>query len=113
MIFYRTRVAPTQEESLRISKKDSRKPVDKTIALAQYPSMKLTDYLEHEGLRPGTFAVRLGVPASTIKRLIEAGNMPSKSLMLKIVEHTGGRVMPNDFLPGADNWQDAALSRSR
>jgi transcriptional regulator with XRE-family HTH domain len=60
--------------------------------------MKLTDYLKQNSIRPSRFADQLGVPASTITRLL-GGSKPGMELLEKIALETGGQVMPNDFLP--------------
>lgn len=60
--------------------------------------MKLTAYLEKNNLRPATFAMRLGVPTSTITRLVNGEKRPGMELMEKIAKETEGLVMPNDFL---------------
>lgn len=61
--------------------------------------MKLKDYLEAYKIRPSSFAADMGVPASTIIRLLN-GERPNTSLYLlaKIAEATNGWVTPNDFL---------------
>ena len=60
--------------------------------------MKLADYLRSEGIKPSRFAALVGVPASTVARLIsgERSN-PGLDLMKKIADASGGEVTPNDF----------------
>jgi len=60
--------------------------------------MKLSDFLEKNSIKPSRFADQIGVPASTITRLLN-GSKPGIDLMEKIAIWTDGEVMPNDFLP--------------
>lgn len=61
--------------------------------------MKLETYLSQTGMKPSAFAAELGVPASTITRILRGERSPSLGLMAVIREKTGGLVQPNDFLP--------------
>ena len=67
--------------------------------MRQDADMKLADYLTANDIRPSAFAAQVGVPASTIIRLLK-GERPSTGLELlaKIAAATNGKVMPNDFL---------------
>ena len=59
--------------------------------------MKLSDFLEKNSIKPSRFANQIGVPASTIMRLLDGGR-PGIELMEKIAAGTCGEVMQNDFL---------------
>ena len=59
--------------------------------------MTLSDYLTCERIKPSQFAAMIGVPASTITRILSEGRMPRRETLNKIIEATGSAVMPNDF----------------
>ena len=69
--------------------------------------MILTEYLTANNLRPSKFAMTMGVPPSTIMRLLKGERSPSLVLLDKIMRATGGAVTPNDFLPAREP-QEAA-----
>lgn len=54
--------------------------------------MTLSEYLAEENLKPSQFAERLGMPASTIHRIINGQREARISTAAKIVEGTGGKV---------------------
>ncbi|WP_375274464.1 helix-turn-helix domain-containing protein [Methylorubrum thiocyanatum] len=54
--------------------------------------MTLSDYLAAEGLKPSQFAERLGMPASTILRIISGKREARIGTAARIVEGTGGKV---------------------
>lgn len=60
--------------------------------------MKLIDYMQNNGLNASAFASKVGVPASTIFRLLKGDRNPGLDLLEKIAKTTEGAVMPNDFL---------------
>ena len=60
--------------------------------------MRLTDYLAREGLNASKFATRLGVPSSTVTRILTGARRPSWGVMQKISVATDGEVSnPADF----------------
>lgn len=59
--------------------------------------MTLKDYLAREGNTATKLAEATGVSVSTITRAAEGATIPSRELMGKIFEATGGAVAPNDF----------------
>lgn len=63
--------------------------------------MTLHEYLAIRDLKPSAFAAELGVPASTITRLINGERSPRLELIGRIQAATGGKVTANDFLPAS------------
>jgi transcriptional regulator with XRE-family HTH domain len=63
--------------------------------------MDLLTYIEANGLSPSKFAERVGVPPSTITRVLSGDREPGLGLLKKIHSATNGAVTPNDFLPSA------------
>lgn len=61
--------------------------------------MKLEEYLTQESLKPAHFALRLGVPASTVMRWLKGDRTPSLASMDNISRATNGKVTSSDFLP--------------
>lgn len=62
-------------------------------------AMRLADYLNREKIRPSVFAKRIGVPASTITRLLKGERKPGLPLMSLISEATGHEVFAvEDFM---------------
>ncbi|MFC3133559.1 helix-turn-helix domain-containing protein [Microbaculum marinum] len=64
--------------------------------------MTLQEYLTAHEKKPSAFAAEIGVPASTITRILNGTRSPTLALMLRIREGTGGLVTPNDYLPSAE-----------
>lgn len=62
--------------------------------------MTLEQYLNLVQKKPTTFAIDLGVPPSTITRILKGERSPGIDLMRRIKEKTDGAVTPNDFLEG-------------
>lgn len=60
--------------------------------------MTLAQYLAAIDKKPSVFAAELGVPASTITRILKGERSPGLDLMRRIREHTEGSVSPNDFV---------------
>lgn len=58
--------------------------------------MKLADYLKAKELKPAAFARQVGVPASTISRIL-AGKRSGLMIAEKIKAATGGAVTANDL----------------
>lgn len=68
--------------------------------------MKLSDWIEREGLTLAAAAKALGLPNATVVRRYAIGqHIPKRPAMTKIFERTGGLVAPADFyrLETADN----------
>lgn len=60
--------------------------------------MTLKDYFtQNPKLDDANFAALLGCDRSTIYRIREKGQTPSRALMKKIALATDGAVQPNDF----------------
>jgi transcriptional regulator with XRE-family HTH domain len=59
--------------------------------------MTLATYLEQHGIRPAQFAAKLGVPASTITRILSGARVPRIDTARKIAMATGGKVKVEDF----------------
>ena len=70
--------------------------------------MKLAEYLSARGLKPSAFAAEIGVPPSTITRVLNGERSPGLDLMRIIRDKTGGEVQPNDFLTEHAPTQGAA-----
>jgi transcriptional regulator with XRE-family HTH domain len=60
--------------------------------------MELSEYIKAQGLTPSGFAEQIGVPASTITRVMAGHRKPGFELLEKIHAATNGVVEPNDFL---------------
>lgn len=73
-------------------------PVDDVLAVWQFPAMTLAEWLSLNDVRPSTLAERMGVPPSTVIRVLKRQREPGLDLMRKIAEATDGQVTPNDFL---------------
>lgn len=58
--------------------------------------MKLETYLSERSISDATFAQAIGVDRSSISRM-RRGQIPSKDVMVKIADATGGKVTANDF----------------
>ncbi len=54
--------------------------------------MTLSEYLAEERLKPSQFAERLGMPASTILRILSGAREARIGTAAKIVAGTGGKV---------------------
>lgn len=59
--------------------------------------MKLSAYLELKGTKPSAFATEVGVPASTISRILSGDRVPTLATVQKINEATKGAVTASDF----------------
>lgn len=60
--------------------------------------MKLSEYLESNGIKRGEFAARIGVSGGRVTQLCEEGGWPSREVAEKITAETGGAVTADDFL---------------
>jgi plasmid maintenance system antidote protein VapI len=63
--------------------------------------MKLEQYLSDNNIKPVAFAASIGVPPSTITRILRGERSPGIGVVAKIKAGTGGKV---DF----EDWLDAA-----
>jgi predicted transcriptional regulator len=70
--------------------------------------MTLEKYLSDAGMKPSSFAAELGVPASTITRLLKGERSPRLDLIGRIQTATAGKVTANDFLAPAPTPERAA-----
>ena len=61
--------------------------------------MTLHQYLSLRDLKPSAFAAEIGVPASTITRILSGERSPGLDLLTLIRDKTNGAVTPNDFIP--------------
>ena len=61
--------------------------------------MTLAEYLKTENLRPEDFGKSIQVSAASVYRYIDGTRMPRVDTLRLIVEATGGKVSPNDFVP--------------
>jgi len=62
--------------------------------------MDLAAYLTEHKIKPATFAAEIGVPPSTITRILRGERDPRGATIRKIVEGTGGLVTAGDLLSG-------------
>ena len=60
--------------------------------------MKLADYLEKHDISRTDFAAKIGKQPSYITMVCQGQFWPGRDVMERIVEITGGKVTPNDFL---------------
>lgn len=60
--------------------------------------MTLAEYLSSNSIKPSNFAASIGVPPSTILRILNRQREPGLDLLRKIMIATDGHVMPNDFV---------------
>lgn len=72
--------------------------------------MKLADYLAQEGLSPSRLAERLGVPPSTITRILKGDRIPRLDTIAKITEATEGRVGAADFMSDCSGASEQAVA---
>jgi DNA-binding transcriptional regulator YdaS (Cro superfamily) len=59
------------------------------------------EYLADQQIRPSVFALKIGVPASTVHRWVHGERHPTGYSLSKIEKATGGAVKVKDFYPGA------------
>lgn len=64
--------------------------------------MKLSEYLDLHNLRPAEFAAQLAISPETVRLWLKGAHRPSNPQYDAISRATGGRVLPNDFLPATD-----------
>lgn len=59
--------------------------------------MRLEEWLKKKERSVAWFAQQVGVPHSTIYRIIADRRSPTHQVMEKIIRETNGEVLPNDF----------------
>ena len=59
--------------------------------------MNIAAYRDSRNMTQADFAAGLSVAQSTVARW-EAGSMPSRDMLARIADYTGGAVMPNDWI---------------
>lgn len=60
--------------------------------------MNLADYLQEQGIRPSQFAEQIGLPASTITRILkDEARVPRPETIALIADATGGKVSLVDW----------------
>lgn len=59
--------------------------------------MQLRDWLERQGLSYTQFGSAISRSAEAVRRYANGERVPDRQTMQKIVQQTGGQVMPNDF----------------
>lgn len=64
---------------------------------ATHERMKLRDYLSQTGTPVAIFAAKIGVDRTVVYRYLRLGRIPHRDVMLRIIEHTGGKVTASDF----------------
>lgn len=60
--------------------------------------MDLAAYLSERNIKPATFAGEIGVPPSTITRILRGERDPRGATIRKIVAGTGGKVSAADLI---------------
>lgn len=59
--------------------------------------MKLSEWMDREGLDDQALAERVKKDRSTIYRIRKGTHKPSPDLMAEIAKHSNGDVLPNDY----------------
>jgi hypothetical protein len=59
--------------------------------------MKLSHWLDREGLKPADFAPRIRRSSEAVRRYAAGERIPDRETMPLIVAETRGEVTPNDF----------------
>lgn len=70
--------------------------------------MDLAAYLSERNIKPATFAGEIGVPPSTITRILRGERDPRGATIRKIVTGTGGKVTAADLIAGPAPVEGAA-----
>ena len=70
--------------------------------------MKLSAYLAADGRTATELAALAGCAVSTITRAAKGEITPSRELMVKLIDATGGAVTPNDFFEVAPSHEARA-----
>lgn len=59
--------------------------------------MRLDDWLKQRGVSEAAFGRQIGVKQQSVNRYRKHENIPDRDIMARIVDATGGEVLPNDF----------------
>lgn len=78
----------------------------------RYPDSPLKAWLERNQITAYDLSVRVGITHAQISRVLNGKCGPSWALVLRIMDVTGGEIMPNDFLPLAALSTAAAARRA-
>jgi len=70
--------------------------------------MDLAAYLSERNIKPATFAGEIGVPPSTISRILRGERDPRGATIRKIVVGTGGKVTAAELIAGPASQDDPA-----
>ena len=73
-------------------------------------SHPLANYLVREKITFSEAGMRFGCADTTISRIIEDDRPPSPQVMQRIIDETGGELLPNDFYRLPDSRADAPLA---
>lgn len=73
----------------------------------------LRAYRLENGITLGELSRRIGVSKPSLSRIETGKQVPSLSLLKVIATETGGRVMPNDFLPTLPDASQANSGEGR
>ena len=60
--------------------------------------MTLADFLKKKNIRQADFAVQIGRSAAYVSMICRGQIWPSRDVVTRILEVTGGKVTPNDFV---------------
>ena len=63
--------------------------------------MKLSEYLENQGLSQEGFGRLIGVTQQAVERYVSGARVPRPEVIRRIVDATDGAVEPNDFFEAA------------
>jgi transcriptional regulator with XRE-family HTH domain len=79
---------------------------------AYHCPMRLSEYLANHQLSPEQFALKVGVHATTIYRLLSGATIPKRQNLKKIIEATEGEVDISDLMfavsPSKPNAKETA-----
>lgn len=64
--------------------------------------MTLSEYLHKENKKIADVSRALKIKHCVVRRWVLGLAIPSKENMQKIVQYTGGKVLPNDFYDGVE-----------
>ena len=59
--------------------------------------MRLDDWIDEQKITASAFARDIGVPHTTIHRILSSNRAPAFAIMNKIIVGTNNQVLPNDF----------------
>lgn len=70
--------------------------------------MDLAAYLSKRKIKPAAFAAEIGVPPSTISRIMRGERDPRGATIRKIVDGSRGEITPGDLIAAALNGSTGA-----